>query len=1177
MRDFFAPAASVSLFFSFDVINTVLILILSRWIMRFWLSSVLLLFGFGILFTLPTVAQKAGSNLQLQQRSVVKTTFQVQHFGTLDGLPRKNIQALLEDQFGFLWIGTGNGLVRYDGYTFTPYYPRQGDSTSIGGRWITLLHEDARGAIWVGGWQWGMSWYDRQSNRFTSYRHDPSDSTSLMYEHVHAIQPSVNDPDIYWVAAHTPCIWDENKGGFGRFDRKTGKFTPVSLDNLHPASVSNHCVMTIAKDLNQTIWLGGWGLRRFDELSGTAQTFFPEPRYSTSPDLDSPFSLSNLLISISESKSEPGILWIGSARGLHRFDIEAESFTSYFPFPEDPGAEGNHISFFYEDRKGTFWAGIENTGLFTFDPQTRQFTRFPHQPRSPNIRTITEDRFGALWVGSENGLMKLVRRISPVNILGHYDQNSKIYNHRLVFIDRDGYLWSSRFNLLERRDRRTGAVNAFTINPDESTSPRAGYPMRVYQDRSGILWMASACTDATWGTLSRLNPGTGTIAHFQHDPDDIESLSRGCINGVLEDSRGRTWVYTWGGGFNRIDKEKGKFTRYAHKPGQPNSLIHDRILYMNENDAGVLWIGTEQGMSRFDPDTETFTNYTDDRLNRVMMLHEDAKGSIWVATASNGLLLFDPEQGQILRNWTIIDGLVNNVLWSIYEDHKGYFWMSSDQGISRFDSQAETFTNFTVQDGLPFDDFWEASHHQDTSGELFFGGPQGIFSFYPEDFDSDAVPPEIVVTDLRIEEVPASIGPDQPLKSSILQTKAVTLTHTQNDISFGYAALHSIEPSQNRHWYMLEGYDKDWVDAGSQRTARYPNLPPGDYAFRVKALSSEGVWSAEDARLKVTVLPPWWRTTPMFLVYGLMLLVGIYRVDRFQRRRLIEKEREKTRERELAQAREIEKAYTQLKATQQQLIHQEKMASLGQLTSGIAHEIKNPLNFVNNFAELNAELAKELDAELQANPDKRGAELREQVSDIIGSLKINALQIAKHGKRADEIVKSMMQHASGEGERYEVAINPLVDEMINITYSSLQSQKPDLEVNIEKNLDKSAGSLTISPQEIGRVLQNILGNALEAVHEKKLSVNGAYEPKLSVITRRENGQVEIRVTDNGPGIPHGALDKIFEPFFTTKPAGSGTGLGLSLSYDIVTQGHGGALEVKSQKGEGATFIVTLPD
>ena len=401
------------------------------------------------------------------------------------------------------------------------------------------------------------------------------------------------------------------------------------------------------------------------------------------------------------------------------------------------------------------------------------------------------------------------------------------------------------------------------------------------------------------------------------------------------------------------------------------------------------------------------------------------------------------------------------------------------------------------------------------------------------------------------------------------KSTAVTLLNDQNDLTLEYVGLHFRHPERNEYAYMLEGYDEGWREVGAERRAIYTNLPSGEYTFRVKASNSDGVWNEKGRTLVITILPPWWQTRGMFLVYGLLFLVGVYGVDRIQRKRVIANEREKTRERELAQAKEIEEAYTRLKATQQQLIQQEKMASLGQLTSGIAHEIKNPLNFVNNFADLNAELFQEL----EQNPESK----IKDVLETIYAAKINAQQIKKHGKRADDIVKSMMQHAGGEGERYEVAINPLVDEFVNMTYSSLQSQRPDLDVAIEKNLDVSTGSLTMIPQQIGRVLQNILSNALEAVYEKKQSLHGAYEPKVSVSTSRRNGHVEIRIADNGMGIPDQVRDRVFEPFFTTKPAGSGTGLGLSLSYDIVTQGHGGTLTVESAEGEGATFTIVLPD
>ncbi len=264
----------------------------------------------------------------------------------------------------------------------------------------------------------------------------------------------------------------------------------------------------------------------------------------------------------------------------------------------------------------------------------------------------------------------------------------------------------------------------------------------------------------------------------------------------------------------------------------------------------------------------------------------------------------------------------------------------------------------------------------------------------------------------------------------------------------------------------------------------------------------------------------------------------------------------------------VEATLADLKATQTQLIHSEKMASLGQMTAGIAHEIKNPLNFVNNFAEVNEELADELAEALAAGED---------VTDLLVYLKQNAATIARHGKRADGIVKSMMQHArGGTGEREPLAINALVEEYVNLAYHGRRASRPGFTVEIERAYGDGVGQASVQGQELGRVLLNLLSNAFDAVDEHAGRLDGAYAPTVRVSTDVLAEGIEIRVSDNGPGIPADVQAKIFEPFFTTKPTGSGTGLGLSLSYDIVTQGHGGTLMVESEEGQGATFIITLP-
>ncbi|NND70994.1 MAG: GAF domain-containing protein, partial [Rhodothermales bacterium] len=266
--------------------------------------------------------------------------------------------------------------------------------------------------------------------------------------------------------------------------------------------------------------------------------------------------------------------------------------------------------------------------------------------------------------------------------------------------------------------------------------------------------------------------------------------------------------------------------------------------------------------------------------------------------------------------------------------------------------------------------------------------------------------------------------------------------------------------------------------------------------------------------------------------------------------------------------RKLGKTLKDLQTMQQQLIQSEKMASLGSLTAGIAHEIKNPLNFINNFAEVNEELTAEL---------REAAARGEPVDELIADLQQNATVILQHGKRADSIVKSMMQHASGgTGRREPTDVNALVAEHADLAYHGKRVQLPDLNVNLIRNLDEGAGKVEMIPQEIGRVLLNLIGNAFDAVHEHATAMNGQYAPTVTVSTMRKNGTVEIIVSDDGPGIPAKVRDHIFEPFFTTKATGVGTGLGLSLSHDIVTQGHKGTLTVQSEPGKGATFIVSLP-
>jgi signal transduction histidine kinase len=377
----------------------------------------------------------------------------------------------------------------------------------------------------------------------------------------------------------------------------------------------------------------------------------------------------------------------------------------------------------------------------------------------------------------------------------------------------------------------------------------------------------------------------------------------------------------------------------------------------------------------------------------------------------------------------------------------------------------------------------------------------------------------------------------------------------------------------------LEGLDEDWSTWESKNNREFSNLPYGTYTFRVRAKNTFNTLSDEIA-YSFVILPPWYATWWAYILYFISFGLLVYGLVRFQTDRVLAREKNKNKDKELAHAKEIEKAYEDLKATQTQLIHSEKMASLGELTAGIAHEIQNPLNFVNNFSEVSEELIDEMREELEKGNMK-------MVLEISDDLKENLSKIKHHGRRADGIVKGMLEHSrSNATDKKPTNLNALAEEFIRLSYHGLRAKDKSFTADFDSELDYNLPSVNVVAQDVGRVILNLINNAFYAVGQKAKELesngkaNGTYNPKVIIQTRKidlagDACGVEICIKDNGGGIPKTIKDKIFQPFFTTKPTGSGTGLGLSLSYDII-KAHGGDLRVKSTESEGTEMIIFLP-
>ncbi|HLE57668.1 MAG TPA: ATP-binding protein, partial [Rhodothermia bacterium] len=828
------------------------------------------------------------------------------------------------------------------------------------------------------------------------------------------------------------------------------------------------------------------------------------------------------------------------------------------------------------------------------------------------------------------------------------------------------------------------------------------------------------------------------------------------VRSIFQDRSGTMWFGTVGGGLNRMDPDQpGKFVHYRHDPENPATLSHNTVRDIMEDQAGFLWISHGsfgRGLSRLDPVSGVVVRYVHDE-NDPNSLSVDATqsvlerrrepGVIWVGTAGGGLERLDAAAGTF-RHFTVNDGLSNNKVYGVLEDEEGRLWISTNNGLSRFNPETETFRNYGLEIGLQSLEFNSGAYHKGPAGEMFFGGINGVNAFFPNELSENSVAPAVAIVDFKISNESIKQTGAVALSAPVSEIREMRLKHNQTDITLDFVALHFQNPEKNTFAYKLEGFNDDWVMAGHRRSASFTNLEPGGYTFRVKAANADGVWNEEGASIRLIVEPPFWATW-WFRILGFLGIAGIVyggyrlRVQQIERRarhlegeverrtlelkssnnqleqshtivqainqetsfrRLLTKILEESRvipgvEKAIAlvqmpdddrfhvrassgwdvaamqnirltaseaHRRYVEKAervaediyvakdvgkrvgteqmaefgqvasflvlririedhvvaylvfdnltdedafqqrdiellerlrdhitsafiktrilddlqttLSTLQSTQDRLIQSEKMASLGQLTAGIAHEIKNPLNFVNNFSDVTAELAEDAVDELNKLKSELPAGRLEELDSIIGSLSANARKIAEHGKRADAIVQNMLEHSKvGEGERTPTNLNELLNEYVTLAVHGLEARGGGFKAEVKRDFDDTVGQVDLVPQDMGRVFMNLLGNAFDALKEHG-AANGA--PMVSVSTARIDGTVEIKVSDNGPGIPPKVKARIFEPFFTTKPTGSGTGLGLSMSYDIVTKGHGGTLDVVSEEGQGATFIVRLP-
>lgn len=1074
------------------------------------------------------------------------------------GLSQNDVNCILQDRQGFMWFGTNDGLNRYDGYTFQVFKPDPSKAFAISSNLIQALEEDFEGRIWIGTAGAGLSCFDPVSRRFYHFA-ESSDSGHLPINN-HLTNLYVDDYGRLWLSS---------LGGVELFEIETeesaeGGNIPKLMRIELPEVLRTGTFRVVSPGYGNSLWLGGGGnfFRLTDHKPGKEEFKLERIRIGNEEDniTVNDFSIFADHLGVAATnmgvyflpdirENDPashfvlgpgpfdaievdkfGQIWIGSVAGLAQFKmLEGQAFPQLIKLHQNDLNVQNSISknvilSLAQDKQGLIWVGTNGGGVNKFDPERKPFKHIKRSLQEGSIsydkiRTIYEDSQDNLWLGTEGGGL----------------------NFHAAKYGTDNY---QHFVSIPT------PKNVFTL-------------MEVKEKNTSFLYLGAQANPGLY-KLKIPKAGekfSGTVVRtFPQIPNSVFSL--------LNDRDEYLWVGTYNGGLYRIDIQKGEdeglSSPFRHNPQNPSSISDNIIRSLLEDRNKNLWIGTGKGLSRLSAEERNkaepqFFNYLNDpddpsslSHDYILALHESQKGEIWVGTFGGGLNRFiegDDETSGHFKSYTEEDGLSNSVVKGILEDDEGNLWLATNNGISKFNPDSETFKNYDTHDGLQSKEFSEIACLKRKTGEMLFGGVNGFNSFFPLNIKENTHPPEVVFTDFEVVNKPIGVG--EPLNERIILDSAISrirhidLNHDENSFSLAFAALHYVAPEKNQYKYKLQGFDEEWISVNAQkRFATYTNIEPGDYTIYVKASNTDGLWNDTPASISIHIAPPFWKTGTAYFLYtvlliGFLVAIQLYTVIGIKEKHaLVLEHMENERVEEL---------------------HQLKL----QYFTNISHELKTPLTLISGPMDYLINSGKGM-----------GYEEREHQYHLIRKNTNYLLRLVNQllEFRKLDRGKTQLKVQMGEIEAFIKEIS----EPFQFVAKKKQINYQIKSIDLKKRIWYDQGI-------IEKVLYNLLSNAFKFTPkggkiEVELSIENDKRGKKS--PNSERGDIlKVRVSDTGPGIPLENQERIFERYFNDPQSAGfladGTGIGLSYTKSLVEL-HKGSIQLESEEGAGANFTVSLP-
>ena len=912
--------------------------------------------------------------------SLFSQGFKFDHITTEQGLSQATVNCVYQDKKGFIWIGTNDGLNRYDAYSFKVYKNNSDDSLSISGNNISAISEDSSFNLWITTRNNGLNCYNRKLDKFIRYQHN-QDKSSV----------SSNDLRDVLVDSKGNVLIGALGGGLTVFNPAKNEFVCYKHKDGDNTSLGNNYVFSILEEGNGKYWIGSecGDVDLFDIANGT----FKKYKYKED------YKRVGWGTSITLLKDKSGNLWIGTnSNGLFSLNIATSQITSFGSNETENGLSGNIITSLtlfgnqilvgtdggginiydnqnkgfkhlkhdlsdpfslsnnavyslYVDNAGSLWVGTYQGGVNIYNPYKYKFRHYTQQLGNQNslsnksVLAIYQDKEQNTWIGTDGGGLNLFNLSQ--NTFVHYLANSQNAGAiggnvvKSIYEDHEGNLWFGTYaNGLNLMDKKNNRFKRYVYKKDEPSSLGSNNAWVIYEDSKNNLWIGTM-----GGGLDLMNRKLGTFTHYRYDENNDKGLSSDNIKTILEDNQQNLWIGTEGGGLNRLNRSSNQFTRFLFKPKDPSSVPANDIRALLQDSKGTFWIGTSNGLAIFDYKNQKFST---------------------------------PHLNDLLPNRTI-----NGIL----EDKAGNLWISTNKGITRFNLTDNKIRNYDISYGLQGNDFNYTSQFKSaSSGEMFFGGTNGFNVFLPDEIKENPSVPAIAFTKLYISGKEVGVGDTVNsriiLKETLNETDQLVLSYHENVFEIEFAALNYISPAKNQYEYMLEGADNAWTKTtAAKRIATCMNLSPGEYTLKVRASNNDSKWSDKEAVLKIKILAPWWKTW-VFRILVLFSFIGILAWAYRMRMKSVEHQRSQLEEAVESRTRELKQMITIIKEKS------EKLFQTGNQLSEKAILLSDGADFQINAASQIEKALHEVTEHSQKNSDNAGSATKisnktlEQLDDV---------------------------------------------------------------------------------------------------------------------------------------------------------------------------------------------------